>query len=271
RLRQAYRKYPERLPNYVKATYIYGVSRVCQSACEPNPLHIILYSVSHIDHDNKKQFRFPTPQEKRIELYYALAAGAKGISYWWYTPAKKGKGSSAYGVGAASVYSDPDAQLLFREIGLLGAEARTAGPLILRGCPVEIPIQAKEMIWVRALLSGLDTMVFIVVNEQYTNNRDGTVYRPIKKGAAISVDLPGWLKPKDVFEINSRGVRKIDWKCRRTKLQIDLDGIDLTRLVVASTNPDLRERIGKFYKKQFSTKVTKLLSRRYMSKRRTRR
>ncbi|MHC4442895.1 MAG: hypothetical protein ACYTF1_14685 [Planctomycetota bacterium] len=272
RIRQAYRGHPERVQDYVTATYIYVVSRVCQSACEPKPLHIILYSVSPVDEDGKKQFRFPTPQEKRIEVYYALAAGAKGISYWWYTPSKGGgKGTSAYGVGAASGDSDPEAISLMREIGLLGAEVRTAGPLIVRSCPIEIPIQVKEVMRVNALLSGADTMIFIAVNEQYANDRVGTVYRSIDKGAAFTIDLPRWLKPKDVFEINFKGVQDIEWQCTGSNLKVELDRMELTRMVVATADADLRNRLSTLYKKQFSSKVTKLLSKRERSKKRTRR
>jgi len=272
RIRQAYRGHPERVQNYVKATSVYVVSRVCQSACEPKTLHIILYSVSPIDEDGKKQFRFPTPQEKRIEVYYALAAGAKGISYWWYTPSKGGgKGSSAYGVGAASADSDPEAISLMREIGLMGAEVRTAGSIIGRSCPIEIPMQVKGVMRVNTLLSGLDTMIFIAVNEQYANDRVGTVFRPIEKGAAFTIDLPNWLKPKDVFEINYQGVQDIKWQCPGSSLKVDLDQMELTRMVVATADEDLRQQLGALYKKKYSPKVTKLLNKRESRERKTRR
>jgi len=260
RIRTAYKSHPERLQNYIKATYIYAISKVCQSACEPKPLHIILYSVSHIDHNNNQRFRFPTPEEKRIEVYYALAAGAKGISYWWYTPSKGSKGTTAYGVGAASADSDTGAGSLMREIGLMGAEVRTAGPLIVRSCPVKLPIQVKGVMSVNALLSGLDTMVFLAVNEQYANDRSGTVYKPIDKGAKITADLPTWLKPKEVFEITSKGIQDIQWKCSGTELQINLDQMDLTRMVVATGDSRLRHQLAAHYKKTFASKVRKLES-----------
>jgi hypothetical protein len=265
RIRQSYKGHPERVQHYIKATYIYVVSRVCQSACEPKPLHIILYSVSPTDKDGKQRFRFPTPQEKRIEVYYALAAGAKGLSYWWYTPSKGGKDGSAYGVGAASADSNPDARFLLREIGLLGAEVRTVGQLILRSCPVTIPTQVEKVMWVSALLSGLDTMLFLVVNEQYANDRVGTVYRPIEEEAAFTVDMPNWLKPKDVFEINYQGVKDIKWQCPESSLKVDFGELDLTRLVVATTNTDLRNQLSELYKKQFSSKVAKITSKRYLN------
>jgi len=115
RLREAYWTYPERIPLYSKATYIYAVTQVAQSSCEPNPLHVILYSCEYKDTTTGQTFPFPTPESKRIEVYYALAGGAKGISYWWFKPGKPSNGLMDGG---------PDAEALWREIGLLGYPGR---------------------------------------------------------------------------------------------------------------------------------------------------
>ena len=51
-------------------------------------------------------------------VIHALGAGAKSFSYWWYTPY-----GEFYGCGA----NDEKALALWRQIGLLGAQVRTAG------------------------------------------------------------------------------------------------------------------------------------------------
>ena len=253
RIRQAYYAHPERLGVYTKATYIYAVGSVCESACAPKPLHLILYAVRHTDKDNNRVFRYATPEEKRIEVYYALAAGAKGISYWWYTPLGK-----AYGVGAHR--SDDGAAALWREIGLLGAEARTAGPVILTSCPVDLQISSSPGLWGRALLAGVDSLVLVLINEQYANDRTGTVYKPIKEATA-SVRLPAWMKAADVFEIKSHGVADVAWKVAGDKITMDLGQVELTRLIVVSKDKELRSELEKRYKTKFATKVRKLLAR----------
>ncbi len=252
RLRGTYQRHPHRLALYAKATYIYAVARVARSACTPRPLHVILNAVSHVDKANKWKFRFATPQEKRIEVYYALAAGASGISYWWYTPVGR-----CYGVGAAA--SDPQAAALWREIGFLGAEVRTAGPLILRSCPTELPAKVSTpTLWTRCLLAGLDAVVMIVVNEQYANDRVGTVYQPIEE-ATVTLKLPSWLRPKDVFEISHEGTQAVTWKPEGSQITMTLGRVELTRLVVICEDPKLRGQLQDLYETRFAAKVARLV------------
>ncbi len=257
RLRTAYQEHNERIKVYSKATYVYAVADVCQSACEPNPLHIILYSCSHVDNKAKRRFRFPTPPEKRIEVFYALAAGAKGLSYWWYTPADQGD-KSAYGVGAAIEDGDPAAAALYREIGLLGAEVRTAGPLFLRSCPAEVPVETKGAIWTRTLLAGLDSLVLLVVNDQYTNHDKGTDIRPVEKAVA-SIKVPAWLKAADAFEVTSQGTKDVKWTSAGAQAQLDLGKVDVTRLVMITADKGLRAELQKRYTEQFAGRAKALL------------
>src|ERR1035441_7414071 len=72
---------PAWAPSFIKPLYVLGAATICNSACAPKPLHIILNSVRH---DTKGgPFRFATPPEKTVELFYALGAGTKSFSYWW--------------------------------------------------------------------------------------------------------------------------------------------------------------------------------------------
>lgn len=252
RLRGAYWTHPQRVAMYAKATYVYACAVVCQSACSPKPLHVILNAVRHTDKANKRQFRFATPQEKRIEVYYALAAGAKGLSYWWYTPA-----APSYGVGAAAVSSDPEATALWAEIGLLGAEVRTAGPILLTSCPVDVDSKVPPGLWVRGLLGGRDTLVLLITNEQYTNDRVGTVYVPVEKATA-TVRLPAWLKPAEAFEITANGVANAQWTADGGSLTLDLGTVDLTRMIVVTADKALRPRLAKVHQTHLAANTTRL-------------
>ena len=122
---------PAWVPSFIKPLYVLGAATICNSACAPKPLHIILNCVRH---DTKGgPFRFATPPEKTVELFYALGAGTKSFSYWWYTPY-----GEFHGCGA----SDKPAVALWRQIGLLGAQVRTAGPVLTRSCPAVVPLKA---------------------------------------------------------------------------------------------------------------------------------
>ncbi|MBN1489331.1 MAG: hypothetical protein JXA69_05385 [Phycisphaerae bacterium] len=251
RLCSAYWSHPERLWIYTQATYIYAVGSVCASACAPKPLHLILNAVRHTDREKNRAFRFATPEEKRIEAFYAVAAGAQSLSYWWYTPS-----GTYFGVGAAD--HDPQAAALWREIGLIGAELRTAESVILAGCPAELPLKLGGGVWGRTLLSNLDTAALILVNHCYANDRTGTVYQPVEQAKA-SIELPSWLTPKDVFEINHGGTHNVGWTLDGNRVTLAETKLELTRMVVITADAALRSRIQERYLAEFSKKVERLL------------
>jgi hypothetical protein len=250
RLAQAYLEKPALLPLFTKATFVYAVGSVCQSACAPNPLHLIL-NCTRVQKQGR-MFRFGTPEEKRIEVYYALGAGAKGLSYWWFTPiAPDAKGS--HGCGG----SEPEAKALWREIGLLGAEVRTIGDLMTMGCPASIPVVAPDKLWVRSLASGLDTLVLLCVNDDYLNDRKGTVIKPLEEVEA-TVTLPAWLDAKQVFEVTYKGMQDMQWERSGSRVNVRLGTLNVTRLIIITTDPGLRERLQKGYESRFAANVTKL-------------
>ena len=246
RLAEAFNRHPERLGLLLKPTIIYAQSDVSRSACAPRPLHLVLHSVSHHHRESGKElFRFGTPEEKRVEVYYSLAAGAKGFSYWWYTPNPvfDGCGSSA-----------PGAKALWREIGLLGAEMRTAGPLILRSCPASVPVESPDTLWVKTLLSGQNTLLVVCVNERHANDRLGTAYVPVEK-AEMSVDIPDWITPKDVFEITYEGVKDSAWEMTDAGVHLRLGTVLMTRLLVITSNETLQDNLQAYYEKKLQANV----------------
>lgn len=251
RLRTALWSKPTTIPLYSKATYIYAVTQLAQSSGEPNPLHIVLYSCEYID-SSGEVFPFPTAESKRIEAYYALAGGAKGLSYWWYIP-----GSPANGVGAATVRGDPDAAPLWREIGLLGAEVRTAGPVLVTSCPVGLNVQTSPGLWARSLLARDDTLVLLAVNDNYHNDEGGCHYTPLTN-ASLTVDLPAWMASPTAFEIDAGGIRNISVQLSADSLQVNLGTVDLTRMIVVTTDSALRPALQQRYDGLFRTKVCNL-------------
>ena len=236
RLREALWNYPERIPLYSKATYIYAVSQVAQSAAEPNPLHIILYSCEYND-GSGSVFPFAPPATKRIEVYYALAAGAKGMAYWWFLP-----GNPSNGLGAAA----PAANALWREIGVLGAEIRTAAPLLVTSWPAAVTLQPSSGVWVRSLVAGTDSLVLLLVNDRYSNDQAGCHYTNVPN-ATVTVTLPSWLQSPTAFEISAGGLSDVSTQPSGNQLQVNLGTLTLTRMIVLTTNPQLRTTIQERY------------------------
>jgi len=239
---------PTNLGAYLKPTYVYAVGEIYQSAGAPNPMHLILHTCQFKFKPEEFPYRGPTPEEKRVEVYYALAAGAKQISYWWYSP-----GSRYYGCGG----DDPAMVALWREIGLVGAEVRTIGDLVTLGCPAGLPIQGPRMLWVRSLLAGPDTAVVLVVNDNLASDRLGTVVKPVEK-ARVKVRLPSWLEPADVFEVTSQGTTDSQWQPGDSGISLDLGTVALTRMVIVTKDTSLRGRLQKRYETHFSVNVRRL-------------
>ncbi|MGC8863359.1 MAG: hypothetical protein ACP5R5_11395 [Armatimonadota bacterium] len=238
----AYTTHPWLFATRTKPTYVYATSTISQSAGAPKPLHVILCSTKYPNPKHGYPGRWPTPEEKRIEVYYAIAAGAKGLSYWWYTP-----DSACIGCGK----DDPDARKLYDAIGLLGAEVRTAGPVITTSCPIDLPLTGSRFLWLRALASGLDTIAVIAVNDNVLCDRLGTIYRPLERAKA-AVTVPAWLTPKDVFEITYQGIKDVAWKLDGTQLALELGTVDLSRFVIVTADPGLRERLKSLYETKFA-------------------
>ncbi|HOB74420.1 MAG TPA: hypothetical protein PKG54_07830 [Phycisphaerae bacterium] len=244
--RIAWNQRPAWAASFVKPTYVFGVATICQSACAPKPLHIILNSVRHDIPGSP--FRFATPAEKRMEVFYALAGGAKALSYWWYTP---------YGEFHGCGSSDPDGVALWREIGLLGALTRTAGPLITRSCPAAVTVKAPSHLWVRSLLAGDDSLLLLVVNEGIASDRQGTVVVPVEK-AALAVTPPAWLKVATAFEISEQGIGDLAWRQDGQQVTLDMGRLEVARMFVLTADSKLRETLSRRYAEQFAQTVARL-------------
>jgi hypothetical protein len=250
RLADSYWTKPHQIPVYSKATYIYGVASVCKAGCEPKPLHLVLNCTRK--QDGTKVFRWGTPEEKRIEVYYALAGGTKHFTYWWFTPI------SPTASGSCGITDEPEAAALWREMGLLGAEARTAGPVLVRSCPAQVSVTPSPGLWVRSLISGLDTLVLVCVNDDYANDRAGTSIRPLKD-AQVKVDLPAWLSPVQVFEVDYKGLHDVEYSSAGSQVTLDLGTVNVTRMVFITSDPSLRSTLGQLYSSKFGPNVSQLI------------
>lgn len=249
-LRGAYERHAADLGAMSKPTSVYAAGTIFQSVCGPHPMHIILTAA--VCNPEKSPFRAPTPEEKRVEVYYALAAGAKGLSYWWYSPY-----GDCPGVGG----DYPGMAQLLNEIGLLGAEVRTAGPVISQACPAPLAIRGPDYLWGRTLLAGNDSAILIVVNDNVAFDRQGAVIVPVEK-ARIEVTLPKWLQATAVFEISSCGTSDVAWKKAESGVSLELGTVELTRLVVITSDAGLHQRLQKLYQDRFSDNVKKLAAER---------
>lgn len=252
RLRDAYWNRPQTQATHTKMTYVYGWSRTCKAACEPRPYHCII-NCARIQ-EATRVWRWSTPEEHRIQAYYAIAAGATQLSHWQYTP-KLATDVAHAGAGTP----EPAAAAIWREIGLINAEFETASSVLVKSSPVQMPVKTSPRLWARALIGGMDTLTLVCVNDDFSAIDTGTLVRPITD-ASISLDVPGWLAaPLSVFEIDYNGVRDVPYYLTGRRLSLDLGRVEVTRLIIVTSDMTLKDTLLNRYNTNYSSRVSNLI------------
>lgn len=229
--------FPNTKPLYEKPTVIYATSRAGTTAAEPNPFHMLLYSCE-ANPSGFPPWPFAPPQTKRIEAYYALAGGAKGMGYWWFKPS-----NASNGLGDQN---DPNARALWKEIGLIGNEIKTVQPLLVSGHPVDIALQTGPNVWARGLASGTDTLMLFIVNDNHYN--DQTFHSTPVANATVAATLPLWMRSSPTaFMVSAAGLSDVASQINGSQMQFNLGTLDVTRMIIVTTNPQLRATIQQRY------------------------
>jgi hypothetical protein len=242
RLKAFMEKHPERVADTVTPMYVFGAADIARFAAEPHPTHAILNSTSYRDKDQPPA-RYPTPAEKRIEFYMALAAGAKGISYWWWTPY-----GQCFGAGSR----EPAAVAMMNEIATLNAEAQAVSPLLAIAAPaanageLSDPFVATKPYWLlaRTLCVGSNSAVVILVNRDTASDRLGSVYQPIEK-ATLTIKPPAWLasKPLRAYRLRDMQLTDVSIASDAKAMQVVLDHVELGEMLLLTKDPQTAVKI----------------------------
>lgn len=229
---------PARDPLYVKPTSIYAAAIATTTAAEPNPMHMILYSCEYKDTSLDSIWPFAAPGSKRIQAYYALAGGAKGMSYWWF---KKGWPFNGLDTGTTA------AKALWKEIGLVGVEIKTLAPQLVTSHPINLPLTPGPNVWARALMCGTDTLILFVVNDNFYNDTNGVFHNTPTPNATVTAALPSWMQSPSAFEVSAAGITDASVTPSGNQWQINLGTLNLTRLIVLTKNPQLKAAVQQRY------------------------
>jgi hypothetical protein len=213
-------------PLFSKAIFSHAVARTACAGAEPNPSNHLLYST--------KLATYPVPASKRFEAYYSLAGGSKGMGYWWL---KSPNG----------LQNGPEGAALWKEMGLIGNEIRTARNLIVKSTPVDLPLAPSPKVWAQAVASGIDTLILYVVNDNYTNDATGCHYTLVSN-ATVTATLPLWMQASPTaFEVTAGGLRDVSTQFNGNQLQVFLGALALTRMIVITTDATLRTAVQARY------------------------
>jgi hypothetical protein len=111
---------------------------------------------------------------------------------------------------------------------------------------VNLPIQGPEKVWLRALLAGTDTVVLLCVNDDYSCDDRGTTISPVES-VHVSVTVPAWLEPTEVFEVYSGGLQPANWDLSEGTVGIDVGTVDVSRLFVLTSDTQLKQQMARVY------------------------
>ncbi|MEA3403680.1 MAG: hypothetical protein U9R79_20725 [Armatimonadota bacterium] len=238
RLRDAYWSHPARVRQFCTPYYVFAVAEIARSGCQPAPLHIILNSTSF--HGEDRTFRYGTPEEKRIEFYHSVAAGARGISYWWFTP---------YGRYVGCGARDPGAYAMMQELARLNAEALAVADLLAIGCPAHAPgspdpfaSARPEWLMTRTLLCGTHAALVVLVNRDHASDREGTVFAPIPR-ARVHVELPHWLEARHALRLAAGELTELQLERGDGAATCELEDVQLTELLILADRESIVERV----------------------------
>ncbi len=197
-----YHKRPEEDAYYVS---------LAKLACEPKILWTIPEAFAHLG-----RTRFQTPEEEKIIVWSEIGEGSKGIWYFVYD----------LKVGY------PANKQLEEEIKKINWELQKLKDYIVISEPFKLAKTEIEKITPYTLLCGDKGIVLILINNDHQSffeqDKQPFIYTP-KENFKVKVNIPDWLKVKEVKEIRYQEEKKIEYKIEENKLVIPIDTLDVTR------------------------------------------
>ena len=223
--------------------------------------------------DKSQRYRVIEPREERWLTFGCLVQGAKSVLHWPYSsgfrlPHTWFDMKTPYlrcGMGGALGH-DPwgyklpekvkqDLKAVWDEIGRINIELQAVGPLVAvsdvttrakvtAARPAKNPA-GEPSVEAAALISGLDSIVLVVLNQNIKTNwnmraKRGIVsYDPVD--ATVSVRLPKWLKPKHVFRVRHNGVAEVTREIKGGDMVLRFPRLDVSELVVITERDGLMQ------------------------------
>lgn len=221
------------------------------------------------------------PKEERWLTYGCLIQGAKGILHWnygsgirqppsWFSKTNTTIRASLGGVldhdpHGYRIPADMAAELrrVWEEIGRINIELRALGPLlavsdvsrlahVVESDP-ELSPSGEPAAEAAALVSGLDSIVLIVLNHNIKTNWRGDADRGIESyepiDVTVALHLPPWLEPTCTFTVRHTGVEEIQPVREDTRLQFTFRDLEVSAAVVITARSELMAALSSAVRK----------------------
>lgn len=239
--------YPLMWGDGMPMTRIREVAETARCATGPRPLIFTFESgyPEPIDPEARRKRKLPRPmfpEEVRIEMLYAVGAGARGLSHFIFCTEKSGDsifhGSNEY----------PE---VWNEIGETYRALEHVAPLLALAHPTRLATSENEKIWVRTLICGPDALLLVVVNDDYSSERLNFRHRSLENVRITLPELPWWRgKTKYMARVTQYGFEPLGKPIVAGKDRFTLDRLDVGEIFVVTTNPSSMERLARRYKRR---------------------
>ena len=189
--------------------------------------------------------RFSTPQEEKMMAYYCLASGGKGLCYYTYDDSKP------EGAGDHGVEANPT---LLRAIGQINLSIQTLTPLLLGAYPCDGIVSQhnvgtvikSDTLWHRTLLCADGTVILILVNHDFTSDREGFSSTPLKD-VRLELQLPPWEQHEAALAVDGNGIRELEFSTNGGNRSItlnlpELKTVELIVIGALGVGTELRRR-----------------------------
>ena len=224
-----------------------------------------------------KYRRCMEPREERWMTYGCLIQGAKGICHWNYgsgirrPPNWFSKTDCAIRAGMGGALGhDPhgypipqdqaaELQRVWDEIGRINVELQAIGPLVAvsdvshlaRVTSVEPKLSpaGEPAAEAAALVSGLDSIVLVVLNHNIKTNwradaeRGIESYDPVR--ATVELRVPAWMAGRHVFRVRHTGVAQVPHKDLDGRMEFQFDALEVSEVVVVTDRAGLMESMAR--------------------------
>lgn len=208
--------------------YIPAALECARDASTPRPLVAVLWACSEGGRSRNWGGNNPLPEEERLNVFYSLGSGAKGISYFIDLTQKPGEGTL---VGVTEFPA------LWAEIARINKDVRALAPYLAIGCPAG-PAKIQGRAWTRSVMCGPDKLVFVAVNTQDIASKKGKVLtsfvKPLKD-VKLSFELPTSFKNCAVSEVVGGKLVPVKVTVRDGKAYLALGELKAARAFVVSS------------------------------------
>ncbi len=218
---------------------VYEVAETARLASAPTPT-VITYQAMWIEPIGKpsdaKYPRMPTPEEVRIMMHYALAAGAKGLISYIHCTER---------VGEQMFWGAKDYPEVWAVIGKTYREVKTVAPILAHAQPAAMVTSQADGLFVKALVAP-EAVFLVCINERGKSLPHRYVSQSLPAGM-VEVLTPPWLPLRRAYLVGEGTFTSLPCGVKGERTRLQLPEIETACMVLLTRDDSLTKRLAAAY------------------------